>query len=377
MSAPVKLFICLALVLALCSLLPAASGYGTGVKVFLPAQRDVTATSQPFNYQGSFAVYNDGYRAGVYVIRVSVTEPSAIDWLSLSSPVFTLSPGGSKVVYFTFNTSGGQPIPGTYEFVFTPVLLATGVQPYLEDQFANYTSSADLFSFNLTIPGNQVQASALQAGTPIAFGNNTGRVNLVQDSVLTNGSQVVAYLDRAIKLNVPDTAIIGQPVPVSVSIFDSLSDRGISLMAVAPDDTLHQMGQGNYSFNRIGQWGVIALDGDDVILGKTIDITAAKSPLAGLDIGTLLAGLSLLVLLSVVPIWLMVPGKQASDPYAEISYKAYVIGKYIDKFDKDRLQSAVRLLKDEYDGLVAKKAHGSRKESYDAIKELETLAALE
>jgi hypothetical protein len=319
-------------------------------------------------------VYNDGYRAGVYIIRVSVTEPDAIDWLSLSSPVFTLNPGQSKLVYFSFNTSGGQPIPGTYEFIFMPTILTTNVEPYMEDQFANYTSMADMFSFNLTIPGNTVSASAVQSGNRVFFPVNASRVNLVQDSVLENNSNVVTLLDRAIKLNAPDSAAIGQPVPISTSIFEGLNSQGISLMAVSPDDILYSINPGNFTFNEIGLWGVVVLDGDDIIIGKTVDVTAMKSPLAGLDVGTILAGISLLVLLSVVPIWLMGPAKLATDPYADITYKAYVIRKYIDKFDTDRLQRSVKVLKEEYDGLAAKKAHGSRKEARKAIEELETLA---
>ena len=368
---------CLALAMLLCSLLPAASGYGTGVRLYLPKQLDVTANSAAFTYNGSFMVYNDGYREGVYIIRVSVTEPSAIDWLSLSSPVFALSPGDSKLINFSINTSDGQPIPGTYEFIFMPVMLTTNVQPYMEDQFANYTSSADLFSFNLTIPGNLPSAPAMQTGTPVTFHNNTGSTNLVQDSVLQNDSNVVTLLDRAIKLNVPDSAAVGQPVPISTSIFEGLNNRGISLLAVSPDDNLYTIDTGNFTFNKIGLWGVIVLDGDDIIIGKTVDVTAVKSPLEGLDTGTLLAGLSLLVLLSVVPIWLMAPGRQVTDQYADIIHKAYVIRKYIDKFDKERLQRAVDMLKEEYNGLDAKKARGNKDEARKAIRELDTLATLE
>jgi hypothetical protein len=374
MSARVKLFMCLALALLLFGLLPAALGYGTGAKVYLPSQRNITASSPAFTYNDSFMVYNDGYRAGVYIIRVSVTEPDAIDWLTLSSPVFTLNPGQSKLVYFSFNTSDGQPIPGTYEFIFMPTILTTNVEPYMEDQFANYTSMADMFSFNLTIPGNTMSASAFQPGNQVFFPINASRVNLVQDSVLENNSNVVTLLDRAIKLNAPDSAAIGQPVPISTSIFEGLNSQGISLMAVSPDDILYPISPGNFTFNKIGLWGIVVLDGDDIIIGKTVDVTAMKSPLEGLDVGTVLAGISLLVLLSVVPIWLMGPGKLAMDPYADITYKAYVIRKYIDKFDRERLQRAVKVLKEDYDGLIAKKAPGSREEARRAIEELSTLA---
>jgi hypothetical protein len=257
-----------------------------------------------------------------------------------------------------------------------PTILTTNVEPYMEDQFANYTSMADMFSFNLTIPGNTVSASAVQSGNRVFFPVNASRVNLVQDSVLENNSNVVTLLDRAIKLNAPDSAAIGQPLPISTSIFEGLNSQGISLMAVSPDDVLYSINPGNFTFNEIGLWGVVVLDGDDVIIGKTVDVTAMKSPLAGLDVGTILAGISLLVLLSVVPIWLMGPAKLATDPYADITYKAYVIRKYIDKFDTERLQRAVKVLKEEYDGLAAKKARGNREEARKAIEELDTLASI-
>ena len=102
-----------------------------------------------------------------------------------------------------------------------------------------------------------------------------------------------------------------------------------------------------------------------------------QSPLAGIDAGTILAGLSLLVLLSVVPLWLAAPRKAVADPYEDIVYKAYVIRKYIDKFDRYRLKRAVEMLNREYEGLVARNARGKKVKARKSLEELNTLAALD
>lgn len=375
MSWPVKGFVLVLLAMVLLSLVPAGGCYGTGVKVFVPTQQYVSADTIPFTYNNSFMVYNDGYRDGVYVIRVSVTEPQGIDWLNLSYSVFTLRPGESKIVNFSINVTEEQAVPGQSEFVFMPTLLTTHVEPYI-DQFASYISIADPFNFTLTLPGQPPAAGyGMPAGIPVVFADN--RTNLIQSSILQD-HRVVTLLDRAIKLNAPSDANIEQPVPLSVSVFEGLSMAGISMMAVSPDGTLYHVSGDNFTFNKPGLWGVVVLVGDEIILGKTVNVSGVSSPLAALDTGTILAGISLLVLVSVVPLWLMTPARIIEkDPYDDIVYKASVIKKYIDKFDKQRLQRAVQMLRDEYSDLTAKGAKGKKDEALAAINELNTLASLE
>jgi len=344
-----KLILSVLLVLAMASQTLSASCYGTGVRAYVPTVRSADTAVFPFIYNGSFIVYNDGYRDGVYIIRVGVTEPSSIQWLNLSESVFTLRPGESKLVYFSLNVTNETARPGEQEFIFTPTLLSTNVEPYL-DQFASYISPADSFRFRLNVTG--VPAGPTR-GVPVVF-VQSNQTNFVQYSALEDMNRVVTLLDRAIRLNIRDKAIAGEPVPVSVSIFQGLSSRGISLLAVSPDGTAHPITGGNVTFDRMGLWGVIVMVGDEMILGKTVEVTAARSPLAGIDAGTILAGLSLLILLSVVPLWTLAPGRQATDPYEAIIYRAYVIRKYMDRFDAGRLRRAVQMLKDEYDDLEAK-----------------------
>jgi len=372
MSRPVKLIACSLLALALLSLLSQAYCAGIGVKAYVPTQRSATVEGLPFTYNGSFIGYNDGYREGVYIIRVGVTELSSINWLNLSEPVFTLRPGQSKLVYFAFNVTDAEALPGEHEFIFTPTRLTTGVEPYL-DTFANYISSADSFRFRLNISG---QYAAASAGVPVVFRNDSS-TNFIQYSVLQDMNKVVTQLDRAIKLNVPDRAVAGEPVPVSISIFEGLSSRGISLMAVSPEGNVYPVSEGNYTFGSVGLWGVIVLVGDEIIIGRTVDVAPARSPLAGIDLGTALAGLSLLALLSMVPVWLMVPRKAVEDPYEDIVYKAYIIRKYIDKFDRDRLRRAVEMLNRDYEGLTARGARGKKARARKSIEELDTLVSLE
>ena len=371
MSRGRKLVVCILLLLAIASQTIPSFCYGTGIRAYVPTTRSADADKLPFTYNGSFVVYNDGNRNGVYIIRVGVTEPTSIDWLNLSESVLTLRPGESKIVYFTLSVTNETAKPGEQEFIFTPTLLTTSVEPYLDD-FANYISSADSFLFRLNVSGVPALTTT---GTPVVF-VQSNKTNYVQYSVLQDTNKVVTLLDRAIKLNIQDKAVAGEPVPVSISIFEGLSNRGISLLAVSPEGAVYPVSEGNVTFDRTGLWGIIVMVGDEMILGKTVEVIPVQSPLAGIDMSTVLAGLSLLILLSVVPLWTITPHKQAMDPYENVIYRARIIRKYIDRFDAARLRRAVKMLQDEYDGLVAQGARGKRNTAKKAIEELETLAEM-
>ena len=378
MRLSVKIILFILIGLALASAPAPANCYGTGVRAYMPSQTTFIADSLPYMYNGSFVVFNDGYRNGVYIIRVSVDEPSAMNWLDLSETAFTLKPGESKIIFFNFSVNENDALPGDHDYMFMPTLLNTNVEPYLDD-FANYVSQTDPFTVILTLPGDQSAPSS--QGIPVIFSGDNNQTNLPQSSVLSSNNTVLTQLDRAIRLNSPQQAIVGIDTPLNVSIFEGLSQQGISLMAVSPNGTLYRVSNSSFTFNQEGLWGIMVLVGDDFILGKPVNVVgqgAAAGLLTIPDIGTILAAVSLLVLLAVVPIWVLA-GKRTeeTDPYSDILFKAYVVRKYIGQFDKHRLNRVVQVLKNEYYDLVAKGAKGKKAEAKSSIEELGTLASLE
>jgi hypothetical protein len=364
--------------LALVSVPAPAHCYGTGVRVYTPSQTTFSADSLPYITNGSFVVFNDGIRDGVYIIRVSVNEPSAINWLDLSETAFTLKPGESKIIFFSFNVSESDALSGEHDFVFMPTLLNMNVEPYLND-FASYVSQTDPFTVKLALPGTLSSSSA--EGTPVTFSSDDTRTNLPQSSVLSDNNTVLTQLDRAIRLNSPQQATVGVPATLNVSIFEGLSQQGISLLAVSPNGTLYRVSNSSFTFDREGLWGIMVLVGDEFVLGKPVNVVAQGGVAALLgttDIGTALAAASLLVLLAVVPIWILAGKRsEATDPYSDILFKTYVVRKYIGQFDKRRLNRIVQVLKSEYYELVAKGAKGKKAEAKSSIEELGTLASLE
>lgn len=377
MRPSVKIIFFIFIGLVLVSATAPAYGYGTGVRAYVPSQTTFVADSLPYSYNGSFVVLNDGYRDGVYIIRISVSEPSAISWLDLSETAFTLKPGESKIVFFNISVSEDNALPGEHDYVIMPTLLNTNVEPYMDD-FANYVSQTDPFTLNLTLPG---ESSVAPEGTPVTFATDDSRSNLPQYSVLSSNNTVLTQLDRAIKLNSPQRAIVGADTPLNVSIFEGLSQQGISMMAVSPNGTLYRVSNSSFTFDREGLWGVMVLVGDEFILGKPVNVVG-QGPGAALlsipDMGTILAAASLLVLLAVVPIWILA-GKRTEekDPYSDILFKTYVVRKYITQFDKHRLNRVVQVLKNEYYELVAQGAKGKKAEAKSSIEELGMLARLE
>ncbi len=190
---------------------------------------------------------------------------------------------------------------------------------------------------------------------------------------------MVTQIDGFIRINVPSDATIGEPVDVSVSVFEDLSSRGIDLMAVSPDGIFYPVEGDKVTFDRTGHWGIIALIGDVVLLGKPVEVSEGGIKLVMPGIGTILAAISLLLLLALVPIWLTSRSRMPVrvDPYDEVAYKAYVIKKYMEKFDATRLRNATDQLKDEYYDLLASDVKGNRKKARVAVEELEVLAGIE
>lgn len=378
MRLSVKIVLFILIVLALVSAPAPAYCYGTGVRAYMPSQTTYVADSLPYSYNGSFVVFNDGYRDGVYIIRVSVSEPSAINWLDLSQTAFTLKPGESKIIFFNLSVSEDDALPGEHDYVIMPTLLNTNVEPYLND-FANYVSQTDPFTLQLILPGESTAPSS--EGTQVTFTSDDNRANLPQYSVLSSNSTVLTQIDRAIRLNSPQQATIGIATPLNVSVFEGLSQQGISLMTVSPNGTLYRVSNNTFTFDQEGLWGVMLLVGDEFVLGKPVYVVGQGTAAALLtmpDLGAVLAAASLLVLLAVVPIWILA-GKRTeeTDPYSDILFKTYVVRKYIGQFDKHRLNRVVQVLKNEYYDLVAKGAKGKKAEAKSSIEELGTLARLE
>ncbi|HUL62031.1 MAG TPA: hypothetical protein VLT35_03125 [Methanocella sp.] len=361
-------------------LLFAFAGYsGAGIKVFTPPDSLVTADQLPLSYNGSFIVQNDGPLEHVYVVRVAVDDPAAIAWVNVTPSGFTLAPGELQMVNFSIDIGEDEAAPGYYSVVFMPTMLPLAVEPYI-DTFASYVSRFGRYNLTVLVPeGLEMPLEEEGPGgmTPVVFHENADRFNLVQYISPESGDRIVTQIDRAIRINVPSSAPVDGPVPISLSVFEDLKPTGIELMAVSPDGGFYPIESDNFTFDRTGRWGVIAFEGDTVLLGRPVDVGPGGVRLVMPGISSILAAIALLLLLAVVPIYLSSQGLQRVDPYGEIAYKASIISKYIDQFDPRRLRLAVDQLRDDYDGLVRRVARGNRKEARNALEELETLVSFE
>jgi hypothetical protein len=355
----------------------AAQAAGSGVKIYAPAESYISADTLPYTYNSSFVVINDGQQDGVYVVRVSVDDPAAIPWINVTPAAFVLSPGESRLVNFSFNITAEQAKTGKYNIIFTPTLLPRTVEPYL-DTFAQYVSTVDHYNMTLLVPPINGFAAAGTAGVgmPVVFTEEPGRVNLVQYSQPLSGNREVVEIDRAIRINSPAEATVGESVPLSLSVFEGLTNRGIDLIAVSPDGIFYPVTSENFTFSQVGKWGIIASAGDQMLLGKPVTIGKGGAQLVMPGMDTILAAIAFILLLSIIPIWLFTR-KSGKDPYKDITFKAYVIRKYIDQFDPDRLKRAVGTIEDEYYNLISSNAPGDREEARASIDELRTLTRLE
>ncbi|MCD1295669.1 hypothetical protein CUJ83_11740 [Methanocella sp. CWC-04] len=374
----VTVLACLILIISL----PVAMCADNGVKVYMPTTSTVTVDQIPFIYNGSFVVLNDGHRDGVYTIRVSVDYPDSIRWVNISRSVFVLKPGETEIVHFSIGILPDQAQPGYYDFIFTPTLLPDQVEPYM-DPFANYVSIIDKFRFTVIIPdtlGASLMSYPEEAppGTPVVFEEDAdGRKDLIQYPAPLDEDRTVTLIDRAIRLNSPGNTVVGETVPLSVTIFREMTDAGITIMCVSPDGTLYPVEDNSFTFDREGKWAAIVLVGNEILLGKPIDVVSGRALFTIPDMGTLMAALALLLLLSVIPIWIFTGRREkivTEDPYSDISYKAYVVKKYMGKFDKSRLKRTIDFLWDEYNDLLKQGVEGRKEEARASLEELRRLA---
>lgn len=360
--------------------MPVACSEGAGVKAYQPGVSSITADPLPYHQNSSFVVYNDGLTDGVYVIRVAVDDPLAVTWINVTPAAFVLKPGEMRKIDFNLNISPENAKPGTYHVRFMPTLLPARVEPYIE-KFATYIAYLDSFNLTIEVPVTAAGFSVTEenaAKTPVSFTANAPeeRVNLVQYASPQEGNASVTEIDRAVRINIRETAKAGDQVPVTLSIFEGLSDRGIELMALSPDGIFYPVTDNVFTFNQPGKWGVVAVVGDQIILGRPITVETGGAMLAMPGLDTILAAASLLLLVSIIPIWLF-SRRKSSDPYDDVSFKAYVIKKYIDKFDKPRLSTAVSQVEDEYNRLVTEGVNGDRERAQASISELRALASMQ
>lgn len=353
-------------------LLVSACSADSGIRVFAPTASSITADSLPLSYNGSFIVQNDGPLEGVYVVRVAVDDPSAITWISVTPSGFAMAPGELRMVNFSISIGEGQAKAGTYRIMFMPTRLPLAVEPYM-DNFANYVSYFDRYNLTIEIPGGSAGSAGTEM-TPVIFSENPDRVNLVQFAAPENGTSALVQIDRAVRINVPNGAPVNQPVNISLSIYQGLSSRGISLMAISPDGDFYPIEGDTFTFDKIGRWSVAALVGDIVLVGKPVDVSAGGVQLVMPGLTTILAAISLLLLLSVIPIWFATRARRRHDPYEDVIFKAYVVRKYIDQFDIYRLKNAVAILTQEFDDLVKRNVRGRKDDARASIEELKTLS---
>jgi len=367
-------------IISLTLVVPSCYAVGPGVTVYAPSVSSLRVDRVPFTYNGSFVVQNNGHEENVYVCRASVDDPRAITWINTTPAGFVLSPGETKLVNFTINISGQKPAPGAYHFIFKPTRLPRNVEPYI-NKFARYISQADHYNLTIEVPGEggSAESDDQMAEIPVVFDQPTYKVNLVQYAAPDENNTEMIEINRAIRINAPSSAYVGDQVPLSVSVFEGLNNRDIDLVVMSPDGTFYPVQGSNFTFTQEGRWGVLTMIGDQILLGKPLTISrnsGLQLVMPGMD-AILLSVITLLLFASIVPIWLVIRGRRKQDNYKDIEFKAYIVRKYIDQFDAGQLKRAIALIEEEYNDLLDRNISGDRERARASIEELKTLSLLE
>jgi hypothetical protein len=348
-----------------------------GIKTYMPTVTNASIQKVPFTYNSSFVVHNNGFRDNVYIVKVAVEDPVAISWIKLSDTVFVLSPGESKVVYFNISIINFDLLPGTYQYLFIPALLPQNMEPYM-DPFANYVSVIDKFRFDLIMPeGGAFSTASTIEPPPSVKADIPGRINLIQNPALYDKNIITTQINKAIRLNSPETAEIGRDTGISISIFEGEDSEGIYILAASPDGYVYPVKNNTFSFNREGRWSLIVLIGEEILLGKPITVVKSGGIFSTNDNSTAFLALLLLFFMLAVPLWLMSrkPSlKTEKDPYSELRFKAYVIKKYIRSFDKGRLKRTIEILYDEYYEMARRGYKGKKDDALNSLEELKKLS---
>ena len=242
-----------------------------GLGLATPAVSSVTIDGFPFTYKSSFRVYNTGDEESIFVIRVVVPYRDINEWVSVDTPIFSLKPQENRVVHF--NVTADEGYTGSYEILFLPTLL-----PSKEMDLGGmvvYLGLSGLFRFTVVVP-EDVGNLSLGERPPEPEEEEveedlTRQIGEVEDS---EGGVVAVPLGVVISLELPSREVYKYRVyDVSVSFVGGGEPVGLGFVFVSPSEKQFRCPMtSSFIFDELGEWVVLVVIEDQMILGKTITV---------------------------------------------------------------------------------------------------------
>ena len=260
----------IALIAIFVLLLPSIAYASSGIGLSTPTTESVTIEKFPFHYSDHFRVYNTGDEEGVFTVDVKTEYEDVKGWVSLDKSIFTLKPEESTVV--TFNIDAEEGYTGDYTVVFQSAILPKGSEENITGVGAvAYLALGQPFKFTINVPeGSLGERPPTPSVTP------TSEIPEFAKNVTESESGIVkTWMGTPISLDMPSEAYLGDLVKITASFIGGGEPADMGLLIVSPSEKEYRIPRSTeFRFDEVGTWSVIVVIGDEVILGKTIQVEA-------------------------------------------------------------------------------------------------------
>jgi len=240
----------------------------TGVGLSSPNVHSVTINKFPFHYSDTLRIYNTGDEKSVYTIKVDAPYPDVKEWVSLDKDVFTLAPDTSTVVTFSIDAEEGY--TGSYSIKLTP-----GITPKETDVSGIfvYLALGTPFHFTVNVP-KSVGDRSLGDRPATATPTQTSEIQEIAKDVSESESGIVMkWMGTPISLDMPSKVYLGDLVTITASFIGGGEPASMGLLIVSPSGEEYKLPRSTeFRFDEVGVWSVMVVIGDEVILGKPIQV---------------------------------------------------------------------------------------------------------
>ena len=263
-----------------------------GMALSSPPISVVTVQGFPFHYENKFRVYNRGDADSVFTVDVLTVCQDVRDWISFDKKVFVLKPNESTQVTFFMDAKEG--FIGDCEVIIRPLMLPeaeTLLNGAAASQRAYIKTGVDM-RFILNVPDAVGMASLGKRPAPkdkVAADQKASDKKAVEETLSSETGVLKTRLDKPLSVEIPSTAVVGQPCALSVSFIGGGEPEEMGLSLTSPSGINYRLPKtASFTFDEKGKWAVLVVIGNEVILGKTVNVLPSQNSLS--ESGALLVG---------------------------------------------------------------------------------------
>ncbi|MBN1785938.1 MAG: hypothetical protein JW825_02960 [Candidatus Methanofastidiosa archaeon] len=234
----------------------------------------------PFHENFKFTVYNTGDRDALFTIKVLGEYSDVVSWIMVEPRMLSLKRGEYREVKCSIDAEEGY--GGHYN---AKVMVSGYDDVLLEEANISGTSSCILacgsICVSIEVTNKAGEDSRGLVHPPEEANDENGPLfQDVMENLEDSSSGIV--LNKAygpLFLDVPENIMVGEMVALNAGYVGQDDTGDIGVMLISPDGSTHYLEpSGVFSFDVEGIWGIMVLEGETPIIGKSISVEGEKPP---------------------------------------------------------------------------------------------------